>query len=121
MQTLQRKSNSNGYLLIGLSYASAALGDLDAAYRQSDQAATELTNDAIGLPQATQAQASARMLGGDKAQAVRCWESNWLCRTLLAIPRRCFGSVRCGIYCARSRASKRSMWSAIPLQTMPAR
>jgi TolB-like protein/Tfp pilus assembly protein PilF len=80
MQKFREQGNESSYLLIPLSKASAALGDRDAAYRQSDEAAKRLANDTIGLPQAIEAQAYARMLGGDKAQAVA------LLRKMLALP-----------------------------------
>lgn len=70
LRELRRQGAESPYLFLPLSKVSAALGDRDAAYRQSDEAAKGLANDALGLPQAIEAQAYARMLGGDKTQSV---------------------------------------------------
>ncbi len=70
LRALRENGNMSPYVSMRLSRISALLGDKQASYREADEAAKGLATDAIGLPQAIQAQAFARMMAGDKAQAV---------------------------------------------------
>ena len=76
----REKGDRSPYAPVLMSRMSAILGEREEAYRQSDDAAAGLANDALGLPQAIEAQAFARMLGGDLDQAVA------LLHKMLALP-----------------------------------